>query len=227
MSAWGGHKNGAIPSSAMGNVEGHYFEATAAKAMAAALAEVRAKGIKIHINEGYRPLGVQADSKIKSNGNGDPVSKTSTGGSNQWFQYGRMQRGETPTAAYPGGSIHGWGKAADVSPGRDNATVNAIFNKHGFHFDIPSESWHCSFGGGTGATLAPKAPAVSLHQWKVIQTLLQGYGYSGAIDGIPGPLTWTAAQKWLKAKFGYDGAIDGEPGPKTYAALTKALPTIK
>ncbi len=221
MGAWGGHKNGAIPSSAMGSVEGHYFEAKAAKAMAAALAEIRAKGIKIHINEGYRPLGVPGDAKVKDE------RKTASGKSSQWFQYGRMQRGETPTAAYPGGSIHGWGKAADVSPGRDNATVNAIFNKHGFHFDIPSESWHCSFGGGTGATLAPKAPAVSADKWKKIQTLLKGYGYSGAIDGIPGPLTWTAAQKWLKAKFGYTGAIDGEPGPMTYAAFGKALPTIK
>jgi hypothetical protein len=216
MGAWGGHKNGAIPSSAMGSVEGHYFEATAAKAMAAALAEIRAKGIKIHINEGYRPLGVPGDAKVKDE------HKTASGKSSQWFQYGRMQRGETPAAAYPGGSIHGWGKAADVSPGRDNATVNAIFNKHGFHFDIPSESWHCSFGGGTGATLSPDAA-----KWKKIQTLLVAYGYNGAIDGIPGPKTWTAAQKWLKAKFGYAGAIDGIPGPMTYGALAKALPTIK
>lgn len=222
MSAWGGHKNGQIPASAMGKADGFLFEAAAAKAMTAALAEVRAKGIKIHINEAYRPLGAPADQNIRSNGNGDPVSKTSTGGSNQWFQYGRMNRGETPTAAYPGGSIHGWGKAADVSPGRDNGTVKAIFEKHGFHFDIPSESWHCSFGGGTTATLSPDAT-----KWKKIQTLLVAYGYNGAIDGIPGPKTWTAAQKWLKAKFGYRGVIDGIPGPLTYGALAKALPTIK
>jgi hypothetical protein len=221
MGAWGGHKNGQIPASAMGNVEGHLFEAKAAKSMAAALAEVRAKGIKIHINEGYRPLGVPGDAKVRNE------SQTASGKSSQWFQYGRMQRGETPTAAYPGGSVHGWGLAADVSPGRDNATVNSIFNKHGFTFDIPSESWHCSFGGGSGATLAPKAPAVSIDKWKKIQTMLKAsYGYTGAIDGIPGPKTWTAAQKWLKAKFGYAGVVDGEPGPMTYAAFDKALKTI-
>jgi hypothetical protein len=142
---WGGHENGKIPLSAMKAIQGWYFKADVADAMNAAIAECARHKITLKINEGYRPLGVPADANIKSNSAGNPVSKTSTGGSNQWFQYGRMKRGETPTAAYPGGSIHGWGKAADVSPGRDNGQLVAIFKTHGFVFDISSESWHCHF----------------------------------------------------------------------------------
>jgi hypothetical protein len=218
--AWGNYKNGEIPLKDMVNVEGNYFEPTMAKAIVAALAEVRAHGIHIGINEGYRPLGVPADQYIKDE------HKTSTGTSNQWFQYGRMKRGETPTAGVPGTSIHGWGQAADVSPGRQNSTVQAIFSNHGLIFDISSEVWHCSLHGGASSPSAAPT-AVTADQWKKIQTLLKAhYGYTGAIDGVPGQLTWTATQKWLKAGYGYTGGIDGVPGPQTYAALAKALPHI-
>jgi hypothetical protein len=143
--SWGGFANGKIPLTAMKAVQGKYFKPDVADAIAAAIAECAAHKIAVHINEGYRPLGVPADEKIKSDRNGNPVSKTSTGGSNQYFQYGRMQRHETPTAGVPGTSIHGWGRAADVNPGHNNATVTSIFAKHGFVFDISSESWHCHY----------------------------------------------------------------------------------
>jgi hypothetical protein len=139
--AWSGYRNGQIPLDKMLKVEGNYFEPNVGHAVIAALAEVRRHGVSIHINEGYRPLGIPGDQKVTVE------TQTSTHSSNQWFQYGRMQRGETPTAAYPGGSIHGWGKALDVSPGRNNGFVKAVFEHHGFSFNIASEPWHASWFG--------------------------------------------------------------------------------
>lgn len=205
MGAWGGHKNGAIPLSALSSVEGHYFKPDVAKAMAAALAEVRAKGIAIHINEGYRPLGVPADQYIRNE------RKTSTKSSNQWFQYGRMNRGETPSAAYPGGSIHGWGMAADVSPGRNNATVASVFKKHGFVFDIASESWHCSFSGGTSGVRATVKRGSKGNDVKYLQTKLKI-----AADGDFGPKTHAAVVAFQKS---HGLVADGIVGPKTWAAI--------
>lgn len=213
MGAWGGYKNGAIPLSAMLNVEGNYFEPGAGRAMQAALAEIRSHGINIRINEGYRELGVPADAKVTDE------HKTSTGSFNQWYAYGVHQRGG-PLAAYPGGSVHGWGQAADVSPGRNSDTVASIFAKHGYKFDIPSESWHATFYGVPAQH--PNKPG-NVNDWRSVQTYLKAYyGYAGLVDGIPGPKTWTAAQKWLKEYWGYAGTVDGVPGPLTYAALKRA-----
>ena len=223
---WGGYKNGQIPTSAMYPVQGYYLRTDAAHALIAAIADLAKQKIKVSLNEGYRPLGIPADQHIRSNGNGDPVTKTSTGGSNQWFQYGRAQRGETPTAAYPGGSIHGWGLAADLNPGANNSTVVSVMKAHGFVFDIGSESWHCHFVG-----IPKPVPEPSLIQkasWKGLQGYLKTYwGYPGVIDGIPGKMTWTACQTWLKAHWLYAGVIDGVPGPQTYAALNRAGVKLK
>lgn len=42
-------------------------------------------------------------------------------------------------------------------------------------------------------------------------------------DGIPGPLMWRRTQNWLRIKSGYTGPIDGAPGPNTYAALQRNM----
>jgi hypothetical protein len=230
--AWGGYKNGEIPLSAMKRVQGWYFKPNVADALVAAIAEAARHGIKLTIQEGYRPLGVPADAKIHAKPNGDPVSKTSTGGSNQWFQYGRMKRGETPTAAVPGGSIHGWGMAADTTPGRENGQLVAIMKTHGFAYDIASETWHSDFVGAAPAPkpvpAVPDATAAQKKSWKALQGYLkQHWGYAGALDGKPGTGTWTAVQKWLKAKWGYAGAIDGVPGNMTYAAMKRAGSSLR
>lgn len=50
-----------------------------------------------------------------------------------------------------------------------------------------------------------------------IQQILKDKGYyTGTIDGIFGPLSWTAIQKWLVNYGLYSGSIDGIPGPLTY-----------
>lgn len=212
---WGGYKNGQIPTSAMIRVQSSYFKPDVAYALAAAIAEAKAGGANVTVNEGYRPLGIPADQYVRNEG------ATSTRSSNQWFQYGRMKRGETPAAAYPGSSIHGWGMAADVNPGRNNTVVKNAFAKHGFVFDISSESWHAHFVG-----LPKPIPEPTLSQklfWSRMQKYLQQWwGYTQAIDGIAGPGTWTATQKWLAAHWLYKGACDGKPGPQTYAAMQRA-----
>lgn len=217
--AWGGYSNGKIPQKAMTKIQNDWFKPDVAVQLKGAIAELAAKGIKLHINEGYRPLGKPTDQYVKD------YRRTSTGGSNQWFQYGRMKRGETPTAAYPGGSIHGWAKAADVSPGNDNAAVRSIFARHGFKFDIASESWHAHFVGVPKPIAEPNA--LQKRNWKLMQKYLRQWGYTGAIDGKPKQGTWMAIQKWLKTRHGYVGAIDGIPGPMTYAVLKRAGSTLK
>lgn len=228
---WGKYKNGAIPTSALYPVQGYYMRPDAAHAMIAAIAEAARHGIVVRLNEAYRPLGIPADQFIKANTAGNPVSKTSTGGSNQWFQYGRMKRGETPAAAYPGGSIHGWALAADLnsSPGASgagNPQLVAIMKTHGFIFDIGSEPWHAHFVGIPKPI--PEPSALQKRTWKGLQGYLKQYwGYAGQIDGAPGKLTWTSCQKWLAAHWLYKGQIDGVPGPQTYAALSRAGVKLK
>jgi hypothetical protein len=212
---WGGYANGKIPTSAMLKVQNDWFKPDVGHALISAITECAKHGIAIHINEGYRPLGIPADQNIRDE------NKTSTRSSNQWFQYGRMKRGETPAAATPGQSIHGWGKAADVSPGRDNSTVAGIFAKYGFKFDIASESWHAHFVGTPALT--PEPTAIQKLTWKGLQGYLKAYwGYTGVIDGKPGKGTWTSCQRWLAAHWLYKGTIDGVPGPQTYAAMQRA-----
>ena len=71
--------------------------------------------------------------------------------------------------------------------------------------------------GGSGGSTTSSGIAASM---AAAQQILANVGlYSGPIDGVFGPKSWTATQTWL-AKYGlYDGAIDGIPGPKTYAGF--------
>lgn len=200
------YPNGQIPTSAMVKVQNAWFLPECGKPIAAAIAECATYGIHVNINEGYRPLGVPADRTIRDE------RKTSTGGSNQYFQKGREDRGETPSAAVPGHSVHGAGRAADVDPGRNNSTVASVFAKHGFAFDISSESWHAHYVGGS------VAPALDGRQ---LQALLNVFGYKLEVDGIVGAKT-TAAVKDFQKKHGLE--VDGVAGPKTLAALRAGQP---
>lgn len=211
--AWGGWKNGEIPAKAMQKVLGYYLRPDAAEAMRGAIAELGKSGIAVQINESYRPLGVPGDQYIRDE------FKTSTKCSNQWFQWGRAQRGET-SASYPGTSNHGWGTASDISNG-GNAKLREVLLKYGWVFDVRGESWHTHFVGIPKPV--PEPTASQKLYWSRMQKYLQTYwGYSGAIDGIAGEGTWIATQRWLKARWGYSAAIDGKPGPQTLAAMQRA-----
>jgi murein DD-endopeptidase MepM/ murein hydrolase activator NlpD len=74
-------------------------------------------------------------------------------------------------------------------------------------------------------TPAPTSNVGPLSQddWKAFQEILKrDHGYTGAIDGIPGGLTYRSLQRSVAA-HGYSGAIDGEPGENTYKALQRRL----
>jgi peptidoglycan hydrolase-like protein with peptidoglycan-binding domain len=200
VNAWGGFANGEIPLSAMKELQGQYFEPSMFQVMVNLINQAAAQGVDIHINEGYRPLGIPSDQFVTSE------SDTSTGGSNQWFQIGRMHRGETPSAGTPGTSSHGWGMAADINPGRNNSVVRSIAESLGLSFTVPSESWHVALGGG-GSSAA---------QGSEIQKLLNNFGYGLDVDGIVGPKT-LAAIKDFQSKHGLE--VDGIVGPKTMGAL--------
>lgn len=211
--AWGNYKNGLIPAAAMVKVQGYYLRPDAADAMAKAIAECAKAGIRVTINESYRPLGIPSDQNVRDQ------YKTSTKCSNQWFQYGRMRRGETPAAAWPGTSVHGWGTASDLEGGSTPSMRN-ILARFGWVFDVSGESWHTHFIGVP--TPIPPKP-VSTDNWGIVQAYLKKYyGYTGPVDNKPGVNTWKATQRWLADKWGYRGQIDGIRGPQTSAALKRA-----
>lgn len=147
VSAWGGYSNGQIPTSAMVQIQGEWFEPDMAARMKWLLDECARQGVNIKINEGYRPLGVPADRYIRNESQTSTAGPPLFHGSNQYFQLGRADRGETPSAGTPGTSSHGWGKAADINPGRNNPVVAAACAKMGLIFTVPSESWHIAADG--------------------------------------------------------------------------------
>jgi peptidoglycan hydrolase-like protein with peptidoglycan-binding domain len=185
----------------MRKVAGESFEPRTATVMQDLLDRAAAQGVTIRINEGYRPLGVRGDMNVRNE------SQTASGRSTQWFQWGRYQRGETPAAGWPGTSVHGWGMAADIEPGRNNGTVRAIAESLGLIFTIGSEPWHLAYSGGGSSFNANGAQ---------IQGLLNTFGYKLTVDGIVGPVTMKAIVDFQKKNA---LVADGIVGPKTMAVL--------
>ncbi len=48
------------------------------------------------------------------------------------------------------------------------------------------------------------------------------WGYTGPIDGDPGPMTWSAVQR-LAAQHGYTGPIDGVMGPNSWRGFSRFI----
>lgn len=157
--SWGGYPNGGIPLKVMVYQNGGWLQPAAAywfEAMADACE--KATGHRISMLEGYRALGIPADRKVRVQ------SKTSTGGSNQWYQQGREDRGLT-TAAIPGYSNHGCAIAADLL-GYEAAGVWAWLLEHAdeYHWSwatgrASGERWHWEYVGSLKIP-APKPVAV-------------------------------------------------------------------
>lgn len=102
------------------------------------VAYVTARGEDLLLTEGYRPVGAPSDQNARRE------SDTASGGSTQWFQWGRYQRGETPSAAYPGSSRHGTGVAIDwnAPTARGMALRAEAMYMVGLVANVASESWH-------------------------------------------------------------------------------------
>ena len=75
----------------------------------------------------------------------------------------------------------------------------------------------CRQNGYTGPADGIPGP----NTWKAMQRFLKAWGYNGPADGIPGPNTWKAFQRFLAANYGYTGIIDGIPGPLTYGSINR------
>lgn len=114
------------------------LEADMAKRVAYVVRKMKENNAVLTLTEGYRPVGSPGDQYITQ------ASRTSTGGSNQWYQWGRQARGETPSALYPGTSRHGKGLALDWSSPTDrDMNLRAHFMAQaGLVRNVPSESWH-------------------------------------------------------------------------------------
>lgn len=104
------------------------------------IAVFAALGKWFHVTETYRPVG-QEDPDRRVTDEED----TALGVSTQWFQKGREDRKETPSAAWPGSSPHGGDDgnegAIDCSV-QDLALRTALFARVGMYARIHAEPWH-------------------------------------------------------------------------------------
>lgn len=71
-------------------------------------------------------------------------------------------------------------------------------------------------GGYTGPIDGEPGP----NTWKGLQTLLRGDAYAGPVDGVPGPHTFESLQRFAR-KGGYEGPIDGILGVLTLESLAR------
>lgn len=92
-------------------------------------------GRRFRSTEGFRPIGEPGDWDGRPN--------------TQWYYWERkIAHPSAPAGAYPGGSIHGWGRAFDIDLGQqglDYDTMRALLEDEGFKFDIDGEPWHCNY----------------------------------------------------------------------------------
>lgn len=77
--------------------------------------------------------------------------------------------------------------------------------------DIPIGS------GGTGGEYGDVIPTSTQRAAQEYMTKLQLY--SGNLDGVWGPASWTALQKHMNAEGTYSGPADGVPGPNSFKGL--------
>jgi len=129
------YANGTAPRSELIRFEGMWVSPDLYRRLNYVFQYIRNRGGKISGTEGYRWKGVPNDANIRD------ASKTSDGTSNQWYQKGRQRRGETPAAATPGYSQHGYGKSADTNTDSPKWRDEAM--RHvGMERTVKSETWH-------------------------------------------------------------------------------------
>lgn len=140
-----------------------------------AFASIRAEGGQIILNEAGRPYGVPGDTAIGRVGL--PESRTASGLSTVYYQWGRYLAGLTPSAANPQNgplaSEHTQGLAIDCNaPTVYDMTLRArYFAMVGMRQTIASESWHWAIRGPSQVDL----------------TTVSGGGATALIADIPRP----------------------------------------
>lgn len=134
------YANGTAPRTALIYFEGMWLSPDLYRRINFVFQYIRSRGGRISGTEGYRWKGVPNDANVR-----DP-KRTSDGTSNQWFQKGRQRRGETPAAATPGASLHGYGKSTDTdtnSPIWRDEALRLV----GMKRTVASETWHADIVG--------------------------------------------------------------------------------
>lgn len=149
--SWGGHSNGRIPLDALTDIGGgHRLENSAASAWNEMVADAKADGVSLSPGSSYRDFAGQ--------------------------QRVRAEKGGKVATAKPGTSVHGWGKAVDVSGGEAQAWLRKNGGKYGWVWPEWAqrkgtksfEPWHFEYrpagdgqnragtgGGGNAATGTP------------------------------------------------------------------------
>lgn len=119
----------------------------------------------------------------------------------------------------------GWVDAASYSTRSGHRYLGASPDHGGQYLSGIQRTPSASGGGGTPAVKKPGRIVYTLSTgrpnstfWKRLQWYAHLNGYTGAIDGVMGVLSWKGVQRGLK-NYGYTGVIDGSPGPLTYKAL--------
>lgn len=140
--AWGGHRNGRIPDSALTSVGGgHKMEASAAAAWNRMVADAAKDGVTLSLTDSYRSY----DAQVKV----------------------RQEKGHKVATATPGTSIHGWGKAVDISGAAAQKWVHENGARYGWIWPEWAqrkgtksyEPWHHEFVGAprTSSGGAPRS----------------------------------------------------------------------
>ena len=134
------YANGTAPRAALIRYEGMWLSPDLYRRVKFVFEYIRTRGGRISGTEGYRWKGVPNDANIRD------ASKTSDGTSNQWYQKGRQRRRETPAAAEPGKSKHGYGYSIDTdtnSPIWRDEALRLV----GMKRTVASETWHADIVG--------------------------------------------------------------------------------
>lgn len=207
--------------------------------------EFEARGKRFRVNEIYRPLGVPADRYVTKE------SQTSTGTSNEWFQKGREDRGETPSAATPGQSDHGrtgYGEGAIDCDVDDQALRSSLMGVVGLFRTVPSESWHFATRREPeawwdrnkvtfpGEAVTPTKPASDTSKRKKESIMPLIYQENDTKDGktfiMDGGAVWINPDELksaiaLNVAAGLTGPGFSEPAPVSWVHITRVSDALR
>ena len=190
--------------------EGFWMKPDLARRVKFVVENMRREGYKLNINETYRPTGIPSDQWVTD------AAKTSKGISTQWFQVGRMNRGETPSAIIPNAdgsnlSRHVSGDAVDWDTNNIQRRLDWM-RVAGLHANVSSETWHAEIAG------PPQVNIPYINEATVVQKLL-----GGGVDMIPIREYETGAI-WVFTAYSYyhEGSQQRANIVRTYAKLLAA-----
>lgn len=184
------------------------------------------------------------------------ASQTSLGMSTQWFQVGRMERGETPSAIIPradgsNASAHNRGRAWDSNAPttRDMRLRAEGCALVGLVFNVASKSWHCEplgavpssvdlapwikFVQGVVTPAKPATPSTPLHvREDTMRLYQQNDTEDGKVFAFDGGAVWIGPNELkdiidANRRSGITGPGFTEPLPMPAAQITRLSETAR